>query len=68
MAQSVFLGHEPRRAGLLNRELMRKETTALLERLDHGDIPPDAHVRNAAARPPSRWSRSPARCRTTCGC
>jgi ribose transport system ATP-binding protein len=45
VAESVFLGHEPRRAGLLNRELMRKETTALLERLDHGDIPPDAHVR-----------------------
>jgi ribose transport system ATP-binding protein len=46
VAQSVFLGHEPRRrSGLLNRELMRKETTALLERLDHGDIPPDAHVR-----------------------
>ncbi len=46
VAESVFLGHEPRRGGLLNRELMRKDTVALLERLDHGDIPPDAHVRN----------------------
>ena len=45
VAQSVFLGHEPRRAGLLDRARMRREATELLMRLDHGDIPPDAHVR-----------------------
>ena len=45
VAESVFLGHEPRRAGLLDRARMRRETTELLMRLDHGDIPPDAHVR-----------------------
>ena len=45
VAESIFLGHEPRRAGLLNRDHMRDRTKALLERLDHGDIPPDAHVR-----------------------
>jgi ribose transport system ATP-binding protein len=45
VAESVFLGHEPRRAGLLDRTRMRAEATALLTRLDHGDIPPSAHVR-----------------------
>ena len=45
VAESVFLGHEPRRAGLLDRARMRREATELLTRLDHGDIPPDAHVR-----------------------
>src|SRR3954466_1388836 len=45
VAESVFLGHEPRRLGLLDRARMRTETTALLERLDHGDIKPDMFVR-----------------------
>ena len=45
VSESVFLGHEPRRLGLLDRARMRAETTALLERLDHGDIKPDMHVR-----------------------
>src|SRR3954462_13283679 len=45
VAESVFLGHEPRRLGLLDRARMRAETTALLERLDHGDIKPDMFVR-----------------------
>src|SRR3954466_10493411 len=49
VAESVFLGHEPRRLGLLDRARMRSETTALLERLGHGDIKPDMHVR--ALRP-----------------
>src|SRR4051794_2357767 len=44
VAESVFLGHEPRRLGLLDRARMRAETTALLERLDHGDIKPDMFV------------------------
>lgn len=46
VAESVFLGHEPRRLGLMDRAKMRAETTALLERLEHGDIKPDMFVRN----------------------
>jgi ribose transport system ATP-binding protein len=45
VAESIFLGHEPRRLGLLDRARMRSETTALLERLGHGDIKPDMFVR-----------------------
>jgi ribose transport system ATP-binding protein len=45
VAESVFLGHEPRRLGLLDRARMRADTTALLERLGHGDIKPDMWVR-----------------------
>src|SRR3954447_22945126 len=45
VAESVFLGHEPRRLGLLDRARMRAETTALLDRLGHGNIKPDMHVR-----------------------
>src|SRR4051794_36571715 len=44
--ESIFLGHEPRKLGLLDRARMRTETTALLERLDHGDIGPDMFVRS----------------------
>jgi ribose transport system ATP-binding protein len=43
--ESIFLGHEPRRLGLLDRGRMRSETTVLLERLHHGDIKPDMFVR-----------------------
>jgi len=46
VAESVFLGHEPRRAGLLDRAHMTRETKTLLERLNHGDIPPGTHVRS----------------------
>src|SRR5829696_6295847 len=35
VAESVFLGHEYRRGGLLDRDRMRRETADLLERLDH---------------------------------
>src|SRR3954453_17282583 len=45
VAESIFLGHEPRKFGLLDRARMRAETNALLERLDHGDIRPDMFVR-----------------------
>ena len=45
VAESVFLGHEPRRLGLLDRAKMRADTTALLERLEHADIKPDMFVR-----------------------
>jgi ribose transport system ATP-binding protein len=46
VAESVFLGHEPRRGPLLDREKMRVETTELLRRLDHEGISPRAHVRS----------------------
>jgi ribose transport system ATP-binding protein len=46
VAESVFLGHEPRRAGLLDRERMRRETRALLTRLDHPRIDPRGRVRD----------------------
>ncbi len=45
VAESVFLGHEPRRGGLMDRDKMRRETKELLERLDHANISPNAHVR-----------------------
>jgi ribose transport system ATP-binding protein len=44
--ESVFLGHEVRRFGLLDRARMRSETTALLERLHHSDIKPNMFVRS----------------------
>jgi ribose transport system ATP-binding protein len=46
VAESVFLGHEIRRGGLLDRNAMRRETAALLERLDHPNISPNARVRS----------------------
>lgn len=45
VAESIFLGHEPRRLGLLDRAKMRADTTALLTRLEHADIKPDMFVR-----------------------
>ena len=45
VAESVFLGHEPRRGPLLDRERMRRETAEVLRRLDHEGISPRAHVR-----------------------
>jgi ribose transport system ATP-binding protein len=45
VAQSIFLAHEPRRGPLLDLERMRRESTALLERLGHGAIDPRARVR-----------------------
>jgi ribose transport system ATP-binding protein len=44
--ESVFLGHELRRGALLDRDAMKRETRALLERLEHADIPVNAHVRS----------------------
>ena len=45
VAESVFLGHEPRRAGILDRDKMRRETKELMERLDHENISPNQPVR-----------------------
>ena len=59
VAESVFLGHEPRWLGLLDRALMRSETTGLLQRMDHPDIRPGTRVR--ALRPAAQQVVSIAR-------
>jgi ribose transport system ATP-binding protein len=46
VAENVFLGHEPRRGGLLDRARMRRETAAILRRLDHEGISPRSLVRD----------------------
>jgi ribose transport system ATP-binding protein len=57
--ESIFLGHELRRGPLLDRDRMRREAAALLERLDHANIPADARVR--ALRPAAQQVVSIAR-------
>ncbi len=57
--ESIFLGHELRRGPLLDRDAMRREAAALLERLDHANIPVNAHVR--ALRPAAQQVVSIAR-------
>ena len=59
VAQNVFLGHEPRRARLLDLGVMRTETAAILKRLDHEGISPRAFVRDL--RPAARQVVSIAR-------
>ena len=49
VAQNIFLGHEPRRRGFLDRARMRRETTALLERVNHGAIPTNTLARSLRA-------------------
>ena len=49
VAQNIFLGHEPRRRGFLDRARMSRETTALLERVNHGAIPPNMPARSLRA-------------------
>ncbi|MDY7101008.1 MAG: sugar ABC transporter ATP-binding protein [Actinomycetota bacterium] len=44
VAENIFLGHEPRRRGLLDRKRMRRETSELLARVGHESIDPDAYV------------------------
>jgi ribose transport system ATP-binding protein len=46
VADNVFLGHERRRLGLLDRGDMRRATTDLLERVDHASIDPGTYVRD----------------------
>jgi ribose transport system ATP-binding protein len=46
VAQSIFLGHELRRWGLLDRGRMRRETVEILRRLNHEAISPRMHVRD----------------------
>ena len=59
VAQSVFLGHELRRGGFLDRDKMRRETDALLERLGNEAIPANARVH--ALRPAAQQIVSIAR-------
>ena len=46
VAQNIFLGHELRRWGFLDRSRMRQETTELLRRVNHEGISPDILVRD----------------------
>ncbi len=59
VAQSVFLAHEPRRGPLLDLELMRRDTAALLRRLGHERIDPRKKIREL--RPAARQVVSIAR-------
>ncbi len=59
VAESIFLGHEPRRGPLLDRERMRRDAAALLERLGHGSISP--RVKVGALRPAAQQIVSIAR-------
>ncbi|HWL41619.1 MAG TPA: sugar ABC transporter ATP-binding protein [Ilumatobacter sp.] len=46
VAANIFLGHERRRWGLLDRRRMRAATTELLARVNHPGISPDTYVRD----------------------
>ncbi len=59
VADSIFLGHEPRRGPLLDRGKMARDATALLTRLGHEGIPPRAKV--GALRPAAQQIVSIAR-------
>ena len=59
VAESIFLGREPRRGPLLDRDRMERESRALLERLGHTGIPPRAKVK--ALRPAAQQTVSIAR-------
>ena len=49
VAENVFLGHEPRRAGFVRRKHMADRTTGILGRLGHGEIPPRRAVHRLQA-------------------
>jgi ribose transport system ATP-binding protein len=59
VAESIFLGREPRRGPLLDRDRMNRESTALLERLDHASIAPRTKI--GALRPAAQQVISIAR-------
>ena len=44
VADNIFLGHELRKRGFLDRARMRRETTALLKRIGHEAIAPNTRV------------------------
>lgn len=49
VAENVYLGHEPRRGGFIQRGQLARDTGALLKRLGHGEIPPGRWVRALSA-------------------
>jgi ribose transport system ATP-binding protein len=59
VAQSIFLGHEPRRWPLLDLDAMARRSAELLTRLGHEAIPPRARVK--ALRPAAQQVVSIAR-------
>lgn len=59
VAESIFLGREPRRGPLLDRDRMERDSVALLERLGHTGIPPRAKIK--ALRPAAQQIVSIAR-------
>jgi ribose transport system ATP-binding protein len=59
VAESIFLGHEPRRGPLLNLDRMHRDAAALLARLGHDQISPRVKVR--ALRPAAQQIVSIAR-------
>ncbi|WP_205699409.1 sugar ABC transporter ATP-binding protein [Conexibacter sp. SYSU D00693] len=59
VAESIFLGHEPRRRLLIDRRKMEEDARAILARLDHDAIPPRARIR--ALRPAAQQVVSIAR-------
>jgi ribose transport system ATP-binding protein len=59
VAESIFLGREPRRGPLLDRDKMERDAAALLERLGHTGIPPRAKIK--ALRPAAQQVVSIAR-------
>lgn len=59
VAQSIFLGHEPRRGPFLDLDRMAADSKTLLTRLGHEGIPPRAKVR--ALRPAAKQIVSIAR-------
>ena len=46
VADNIFLGHERRRLGFLDRRRMRRETVDLLRRVNHEAISPSTYVRD----------------------
>jgi ribose transport system ATP-binding protein len=46
VADNIFLGHERRRAGFLDRRRTRRETVELLKRVGHDTISPATYVRD----------------------
>jgi ribose transport system ATP-binding protein len=59
VAESIFLGREPRHGGLLDLKQMDEDSLALLERLGHTGIPPRAKIK--ALRPAAQQIVSIAR-------
>src|SRR5688500_4216443 len=45
VAENVYLGHEPRTFGFVNRSLMARDTTGILAQLGHAEVVPTRLVR-----------------------